>query len=143
MTPDEAADVIRAVAASIERNPRQFSFTVNTTIVGTRVEQSGPGVGIQATAYGGGPDSHTVGYKSSVTTGDLADVDIRNAVMPRLDDAGREAVAALNALADHVAAGHGKGKIKAALERVSAAAVMPAMAVDVANLAIGLAQLGS
>jgi hypothetical protein len=70
MTPAEAASLIEGIAASIRAEPAQFHFNVSISMVGTRVTHHGPGIGMQVTATGGGPGSHTVGLQSSVSMND-------------------------------------------------------------------------
>jgi len=65
MEVNEAAQLIEAIAKSIEQNPGQFHFTVNAT--GTRVTSIGGGTGLSVQVTGGGPGSQTTGFQSSVS----------------------------------------------------------------------------
>lgn len=69
MEINEAAQLIEAIARSIEQNPSQFHFTVNIT--GTKVTSTGSGVGLSVQATGGGPGSQTIGFQSSVSGADI------------------------------------------------------------------------
>jgi len=61
----EAAQLIEAIARSIERNPSQFHFMVN--IAGTKVTNIGGGTGLSVQAIGGGDGSQTIGFQSNMS----------------------------------------------------------------------------
>ncbi|MCJ7790880.1 MAG: hypothetical protein MUP49_00445 [Dehalococcoidia bacterium] len=67
MEVNEAAQLIEAIAKSIEQNPGQFHshFTVNVT--GTKVTSIGGGTGLSVQVTGGGPGSQTTGFQSSIS----------------------------------------------------------------------------
>lgn len=65
MEVNEAAQLIEAIAKSIEQNPGQFHFTVNVT--GTRATSIGGGTGLSVQVTGGGPGSQTTGFQSSIS----------------------------------------------------------------------------
>jgi hypothetical protein len=65
MEINEAAQLVEAIAKSIEQNPGQFHFTVNVT--GTRATSIGGGTGLSVQVTGGGPGSQTTGFQSSIS----------------------------------------------------------------------------
>lgn len=69
MEVNEAAQLIEAIAKSIEQNPGQFHFTVNVT--GTRATAIGGGTGLSVQVTGGGPGSQTTGFQSSISGGNI------------------------------------------------------------------------
>ena len=73
MNAREAADIVRAMSASIQSNPTQFQINLNVT--GQRVTSHG-GTGVRITAVGGGPGSTTIGQKVSL---DGASIEISQA----------------------------------------------------------------
>ena len=67
MTADEAADIIRALADSLQQHPTQFTFTVN--VIGQQAIAHGGGIGLLASAVGGAPSSTTIGNVASASVG--------------------------------------------------------------------------
>jgi hypothetical protein len=65
MEINEAAQLVEAIAKSIEQNPGQFHFTVSVT--GTRATSIGGGTGLSVQVTGGGPGSQTTGFQSSIS----------------------------------------------------------------------------
>ena len=69
----EAAELIEAIANSINKNPSQFNFQVN--VIGTQGSAYGGGTGVSGQAIGGAPGSTAIGYQSSMNG---ASVEIAN-----------------------------------------------------------------
>lgn len=67
MEVNEAAQLIEAIAKSIEHNPSQFHFIVNANVTGTRATSIGGGTGLSVQVTGGGPGSQTTGFQSSIS----------------------------------------------------------------------------
>jgi hypothetical protein len=65
MKASEAAELIDAIARSIQENPSQFHFEIN--VIGTQATAIGGGTGLSVQARGGGPGSTTIGYQSTIS----------------------------------------------------------------------------
>lgn len=63
MTPAEAADIVDAIAESMQAEPHQFEISVS--VIGQSVANTG-GIGILAAPQGGGPGSTTIGNMVSM-----------------------------------------------------------------------------
>jgi len=137
VTADEAADLIDAIADSIEANPSQFHFSL--TVVGTRATASGPGsTGIVATAIGGEAGSSAIGFQSSVSSGDV-EIAAGTANAAATQEM-REVVAILRELAVATANGTGASR-RGLLARLQQSAVVPAMVIELTTLVFDLAKI--
>jgi len=72
MTPNEAAEVIRALAKYLRENPNQF-YVVNAIMTGATITGEGPGsIGLQATATGGSGSGDVIGANFNPQFGPVA-----------------------------------------------------------------------
>lgn len=132
MTPQEAAELIDAIANSLESHPDQF--TISVSVIGTTITSTGEGTGLSVTATGGGPGSTTTGFHSQAAGGD---VQIEKTIGGVVDSELAGVISTLRELAHAVASG--EGEPKTLIERLNQYAALPASLGSVVSTCLNLA----
>lgn len=66
-----ASQILSAMAKSLSDDPHQFAVSTNTSVVGTKITQNGPGTGLSVTVSPSGNAGTVIGFSSTATAGDI------------------------------------------------------------------------
>lgn len=98
MQTTEAIEVIEAMTDSFKSLPNQFHFKVNVQQIGTLVQSSSGGVGMNISVTGGGAGSKTTGLSSTASTGSISAEIVKEAAIAEIDNQAAATIAMFEAL---------------------------------------------
>lgn len=136
MKAEEAAQVIRTMADSVENDPNQFHIQVITA--GVAGISHGGGTGLASTAVGGQPGSVTVGTSGTARGGGNVQIQQGDrAAEASLD----EAVQALRELAQLAESGPSRDTLWERVQQLNQIATMPSLIVNASATALKLIEM--
>ncbi|MBF0305677.1 MAG: hypothetical protein HQL41_08525 [Alphaproteobacteria bacterium] len=71
MDKDAAIKILSAMANALSDDPHQFALNINTSVIGTKISQNGPGTGLHVSVSPSGNAKNVIGFVSKATSGDI------------------------------------------------------------------------